>query len=357
MGCCGSGMSAEEKSQMDGSSKMDRLMVLRQDEDRKIIKLLLLGTGESGKSTIFKQMQILYVEEGFSDYEKSTFRHVVRRNVVESTQTLLFGCEKFQLPFKNPNSEKAAKFMVSLDPLAADFWVDEIVQHVKHLWNNEPAIKQVYEQRALLQLLDSTVYFYEAIDRIAKPEYTPTRDDILRARLRTSGIVERTFKINNVNFKFLDVGGQRNERRKWIHCFEDVTAVIFMAAISEYDQTLYEDEKENRVHESIKVFESITNNKYFAQSTVILFLNKIDLFQDKLSKVNIKCCFPEYDGDNSFSDASEYIKARFLEVNQDSNRLIFPHLTCATDTTNVSKVFEACKLTILSQNLQKLGLS
>jgi len=106
---------------MDNSSKMDRLMVVRQDEDRKVIKLLLLGTGESGKSTIFKQMQILYVEEGFSDYEKSTFRHVVRRNVVESTQTLLFGCEKFQVPFKNPNSEKAAKFMASLDPLAADF--------------------------------------------------------------------------------------------------------------------------------------------------------------------------------------------------------------------------------------------
>lgn len=39
-----------------------------------------------------------------------------------------------------------------------------------------------------------------------------------------------------------DVGGQRSERKKWMHCFENVTAVVFLAAISEYDQVLVEDE-------------------------------------------------------------------------------------------------------------------
>lgn len=61
--------------------------VARADALRTAVKLLLLGTGESGKSTIFKQMQILY-QDGFSEYEKTTYRHVVRRNVVESMQTL-----------------------------------------------------------------------------------------------------------------------------------------------------------------------------------------------------------------------------------------------------------------------------
>jgi len=357
MGCLNTSMSDEDKAALNDSTKLDKVLVNKQEEDNKVIKLLLLGTGESGKSTIFKQMQILYVEEGFTDYEKSTFRHVVRRNVVESMQTLLFGCERFQIPFKHTNSERAGKIISALVPLAADFWVDEIVAHVKHLWLSEPAIKLAYEQRSKMQLLDSALYLFENLDRIGAPEYTPTRDDILRARLRTSGIVERTFKINNVDFKFLDVGGQRNERRKWIHCFEGVTAVIFVAAISEYDQQLYEDEKENRLHESIRVFDNIINNKYFANSTIILFMNKIDLFEDKVRRVPLKVCFPEYSGDNSYNDAAEYIKSKFLEVNKDENRLIFPHLTCATDTTNVAKVFEACKLTILSKNLQRLGLT
>jgi len=279
---------------------------------------------------------------------------------VESMQTLLFGCEKFGLPFENRSSDRSAKFMMALDPLSAEFWVDEIVTHVKQLWLHEPAIRKAYDRRSEMQLLDSALYFFENLDRIGKPEYTPDRNDILRARLRTSGIVERTFRINNVDFKFLDVGGQRNERRKWIHCFENVTAVIFVAAISEYDQRLYEDEKENRLMESIHVFDNITNNRYFQSSTMILFLNKIDLFMDKIQRVHLRTCFADYEmppGDNAFEHGSNYIKEQFMAVNKDDNRLIFPHLTCATDTTNVSKVFEACKLTILSKNLQKLGLT
>ena len=54
-----------------------------------------------------------------------------------------------------------------------------------------------------------------------------------------------------------DVGGQRNERRKWIHCFEDVTAVIFVAAISEYDQKLFEDGATNRMVEALELFEEV----------------------------------------------------------------------------------------------------
>jgi len=357
MGVCSSSATTEDRTATAENNRLDRVLVSKQEEENKVIKLLLLGTGESGKSTIFKQMQILYVEEGFTDYEKSTFRHVIRRNVVEAMQTLLFGVEKFGLSFRNSQSEYAAKIVSSLDPLAADFWVDEIVTHVKQLWLHEPAVKEAYENRSKMQLLDSAQYLFDNLYRIGKPEYTPTRDDILRARLRTSGIVERTFKINNVDFKFLDVGGQRNERRKWIHCFEGVTAVIFVAAISEYDQCLYEDEKENRVHEAIRVFDNIINNRYFQNSTIILFMNKIDLFAEKVSKVRLNVCFPEYEGDNSYNDAADYLKMKFLEVNKDENRLIFPHMTCATDTSNVSKVFEACKLTILSKNLQKLGLT
>ena len=42
----------------------------------------------------------------------------------------------------------------------------------------------------------------------------------------------------------VDVGGQRSERRKWIHCFENVTSIIFLVALSEYDQILFESDNE-----------------------------------------------------------------------------------------------------------------
>jgi len=355
MACCGTSLTDEQKFAISESVKLDKVLNSQQVDESKVIKLLLLGTGESGKSTIFKQMQILY-QEGFSDFEKSTFRHVVRRNVVEAMQTLLHGAERFGFHLSSHGSQAAAKFMMDLDPLAADFWQQEIVGYVKELWTKEQALRKAYEQRSKLQLLDSAEYLFEHIDRIGQADYTPNKDDILRARLRTSGIVERMFKINRVDFKFLDVGGQRNERRKWIHCFEGVTAVIFVAAISEYDQVLYEDEKENRLHEAVRVFDQICNNKYFTSTAMILFLNKKDIFEDKVKRVSLRVCFPEYRGGDSYEECCEYIKQKFLDVNK-QDKMVFCHLTCATDTQNVERVFEACKLVILKGNLEKLGLS
>jgi len=356
MGICGSSLTPDEKQSLADNQKLEQVLQKKQNEENRVIKLLLLGTGESGKSTVFKQMQIIYGQEGFSENEKATFRYVLRRNVVESMQTLLMGCQKFSIPFKNPDSETANKFIMNVDPLSAAFWVDEIAQHIVHLWTKEAAIKEVYEMRAKMQLIDSASYLFDSMERLGKPDYSPNQADILRARLRTSGIVEKSYKINNVDFKFLDVGGQRNERRKWIHCFEGVTAVMFVAAISEYDQMLYEDEKENRVHEAIQVFKNISNSKYFAQSSMILFLNKKDLFEDKIKRVPLTVCFPEYKGENTFEEAKEYMADRFLEVIEDKKRQVYPHITCATDTDNVGKVFDACKQTILQQNLERLQL-
>ena len=45
-------------------------------------------------------------------------------------------------------------------------------------------------------------------------------------------------------FRMVDVGGQRSERRKWIHCFENVTSIMFLVALSEYDQVLVESDNE-----------------------------------------------------------------------------------------------------------------
>eukprot|EP01087_Luapelamoeba_hula_P010039 TRINITY_DN2634_c0_g2_i1.p1 TRINITY_DN2634_c0_g2~~TRINITY_DN2634_c0_g2_i1.p1 ORF type:complete len:118 (+),score=8.85 TRINITY_DN2634_c0_g2_i1:179-532(+) len=84
--------------------------------------------------------------------------------------------------------------------------------------------------------------FFDSIPRLKAPDYMPTVQDALRVRLRTTGIDEALFKFEDINFRMVDVGGQRSERRKWIHCFQGVTAIIFCVALSEYDQTLREGE-------------------------------------------------------------------------------------------------------------------
>jgi guanine nucleotide-binding protein G(i) subunit alpha len=100
---------------------------------------------------------------------------------------------------------------------------------------------------SVLRLVPPAFSYFNKIGDISAPGYIPSVEDVLRSRVRTSGIVEELYNISGVDFAIYDVGGQRNERKKWIHCFDGVTAVIFVASLSEYDQVLYEDHSVNRM--------------------------------------------------------------------------------------------------------------
>jgi len=186
---------------------------------------------------------------------------------------------------------------------------------------------------------------------------------MLECRIRTSGIVEERYDIDGVEFVIYDVGGQRNERKKWIHCFEDVTAVIFVAALSEYDQTLYEQANVNRMSEALTLFKDIVNNQYFGQSAMILFLNKKDLFENKCLEVPINSIpeFNDFDGatggEDAYDDGVKYFEEKFLSQVDESaeKKQVYTHITCATDQDNVKTVFNACKETILRSNLTGSG--
>ena len=136
------------------------------------------------------------------------------------------------------------------------------------------------------------------MERICCEKYTPTATDVLRARVRTNGILETNFCINDVVITMLDVGGQRSQRRKWIYCFENVKAVLFVVSLSGYDMTLLEDPSVNRLEESLNLFSQIVNNRFFKESSFVLFLNKLDLFREKIlySGRHLRHYFPEYTG-------------------------------------------------------------
>jgi guanine nucleotide-binding protein G(i) subunit alpha len=117
----------------------------------------------------------------------------------------------------------------------------DVADAIRGLWRDGGVNEAVRRSREF-QLNDSAVYYFSAIDRMSAPGYLPTDQDILRSRVKTTGITETTFKVGELTYKLFDVGGQRSERKKWIHCFENVTALVFLVSLSEYDQMLYEDE-------------------------------------------------------------------------------------------------------------------
>ena len=142
-----------------------------------------------------------------------------------------------------------------------------------------PTIQDAWKKRALRNITDAHATFLKDVKRIASPNFIPTEDDVLKARLRTTQVTVERYKIEGVQFEVCDVGGQRAERRKWINCFTEVNAVIFVAALSEYDQKLAEAKTTNRMVEALNLFGSIVKNVYFEKTPVMLFLNMKDIFE------------------------------------------------------------------------------
>nr|AAQ55067.1 rod transducin alpha subunit/green fluorescent protein fusion protein [synthetic construct] len=232
----------------------------------------------------------------------------------------------------------------------------EMSDIIQRLWKDS-GIQACFDRASEYQLNDSAGYYLSDLERLVTPGYVPTEQDVLRSRVKTTGIIETQFSFKDLNFRMFDVGGQRSERKKWIHCFEGVTCIIFIAALSAYDMVLVEDDEVNRMHESLHLFNSICNHRYFATTSIVLFLNKKDVFSEKIKKAHLSICFPDYNGPNTYEDAGNYIKVQFLELNMRRDvKEIYSHMTCATDTQNVKFVFDAVTDIIIKENLKDCGL-
>jgi len=246
----------------------------------------------------------------------------------------------------------SAQKILSLQTVGT-IWNNEIGNAIKILWKDK-GIKDTFALgNHKYQLNETCDYFFDNIDRFLVDNYEPSIDDVLRVRVRSTGIEEATFVFDKMTFRVMDVGGQRSERRKWIHCFNCVTSVIFCASLSAYDQVLREDRTQNRMIEAILLFDEVVNSNCFQKNDTILFLNKEDLFNDKIKNVDLTVCFPNYSGGNNENVAKEFIKQRFLER---TNSHVFVHYTTAINTENIAFVIRSVRETLLNKTLDNLGI-
>lgn len=358
MACC---LSEEQREQRRINQEIEKQLRRDKQNARKELKLLLLGTGESGKSTFIKQMRIIH-GTGYTDEDKRGFIKLVYQNIFMAMQSMIRAMDMLHISYgDSPNiglvgKNEKADLVRSVDYETVTTFESPYVEAIRDLWNDD-GIRECYDRRREYQLTDSAKYYLEALDRIAAPDYLPTQQDILRVRVPTTGIIEYPFDLQEIRFRMVDVGGQRSERRKWIHCFENVTSIIFLVALSEYDQILFESDNENRMEESKALFRTIITYPWFQHSSVILFLNKKDLLEEKIIYSHIVDYFPEYDGPQRDAIAArEFILRMFVDLNPDSDKIIYSHFTCATDTENIRFVFAAVKDTILQLNLREYNL-
>jgi len=250
--------------------------------------------------------------------------------------------------------------------MAATLLSPKIAEDILTL-SNHPMIQKLLAKRGdEMQLqggVEGVKYYFKNVTRFSQDDFVPTFEDILKARRKSSGVIETVFDHEGTQFTLVDVGGQRSERKKWLHCFSTVTAVIFLAAINEYDMLLEEDSNTNRLVESLKLWKALTSSEFFTKTPFVLFLNKSDLFRVKLEVVPLSEIFQDWD---------DYVKApsvakldhfeqgwRFLAKqyeNHFSGTSFYAHVTCAIDTESCKKVWDAVRGEMVRKALGEANL-
>jgi len=322
-------------------------------------KLLLLGAGESGKSTVLKQMKISF-KQGYTKAERQGFIPIINSNLVSSMKIICENMPKVKIGLDNRANERHWELMMAQSDAMVNSLSRAQAEALQALWNDQGVQLAYRKNGAAFHINDSAKYFFDQIDRITSPDYEPTDQDILRSRVKTTGINEDRFVMNRNTYVMFDVGGQRSERKKWIHCFENVNAIIFLAAISEYDMKLVEDEAVNRMQEAFSLFDSIASSRFFLNTSIILFLNKMDILEEKIYDVPIEDYFEDYEGGSDLEEAKLFFKARFEDImpeqKEGSIRQLYTHFTCATDTTAMKVVMDTVARIIQQESLKRAGL-
>jgi len=234
----------------------------------------------------------------------------------------------------------------------------ELGERIIKLFNSK-AMQHAYSRRNEFWLLDSFEYYLENLTRFCSPEFEPNEDDVVMARIRTTGIVVTNLKQKLVreskhepeylDFEVVDVGGQRNERKKWMHCFDDVRAVLFIVNLAGYDQVLFEDNSKNRMVEELELFQKVTHNKIFENTPIFLFLNKKDLFEVMIQKVDMKVRFPDYDGGKNLRAALDFVQRKFEEKLPQGKKITIEFVS-ARVKADIRAAFNTVKKTLYEDN-------
>ncbi|XP_019714193.1 guanine nucleotide-binding protein subunit alpha-13 isoform X2 [Hippocampus comes] len=291
-------LTSGEAEQLRKSKEIDKCLIRDKTYVKRLVKILLLGAGESGKSTFLKQMRIIHGQD-FDQRAKEEFRATIYSNVIKGIRVLVDAREKLHIPWGNLSNQRHGDMLMAFDTRSMmahghGMVQPKVFQHylpsIRALWTDQ-GIQNAYDRRREFQLGESVRYFLDNLEKLGQ-------------------------------------------------------------------SVLMEDRQTNRLSESLNIFETIVNNRVFINVSIILFLNKTDLLEEKVKQVSIKDYFGEFSGDpKSLADVQAFLVECFRKKRREhQQKPLYHHFTTAINTENIRLVFRDVKDTILHDNLKQLML-
>nr|KAG5686293.1 hypothetical protein BaRGS_033937 [Batillaria attramentaria] len=311
------------------------------DEDNKRrqreVQLLILGGAGSGKSTFIKQLQFHYGDH-FPEQSRLQYVQHILHNVTCALRVILLQMDAMGIQYDSEHNKRLARdFCEKHTPMSVEAVLSCLKEEDDRV---EKAIQSRGDTKRRLTAQD-----------VLKPQVP----DLAVLQLLWTDCGVQCCYARRQKFEVIDVAGQKSLRKKWIHFFESVTAVLFFVSLSGYDDTLEEDPSTNMLLDSLQAFHEVSHNHFLEKTDFILFLNKKDLFLERIKTVSLTKCFPEYKGAWCAESSLRYIKEQFLQ-HKPGHKQLYIHLTCAVDITGMRDILANVMDIIMEINLRRTQL-
>ncbi len=305
-------------------------------------KVVLLGPGDGGKSTLLKVFR-QFSQNCNNERPLISYNNLIKENLIEWMKLLLLSMKTIGLKVATEILEPAARISI-LDSRTVH-WSDGIYTDLKLVWRDEN-VQLAMQRGNEIQIPYSLAYFMNNLERINHADYLCTNEDVLRIKIKTTGLSDNLSRYDNKEMHIIDTGGQSNERKsteflilinvlEWKYCYEGASCVVFVVDVTCYSMKMYEHEEQNRMIDSIRLFGETVREKELSNIPVILVLNKVDKLDITLQQYPLKQLFPDYIGTGAIS-AIEYISMLFLQEYPETKILVstLTDPVLAKETTN-----------------------
>lgn len=270
---------------------------------------------------------------------------VIRSNVIVGMQALIKKAKSLDSPWVDETLLDSCAIVERLDHTIKA----EEATHLERLWLSAK-LQEAWLLRDTFTVGDNLEHFMKQLEDLVAPDFYPTVLDFVQAEARTTGKAECEVMIKGRPVTLVDVGGQRCERRKWRHYFDQVSCVVFIVNLNSYNRMLYEDHTQNRLLEDLDCFEEVVNTDSFKNTPFFLIFNFRDLFQHKIESswdgqapelsrylppplvdmvrgyttamsAPLSALFPDYTGGPSFEHGLAFIRDKFLRLDRRASGL------------------------------------
>ncbi|EGO00415.1 hypothetical protein SERLA73DRAFT_107511 [Serpula lacrymans var. lacrymans S7.3] len=323
-----------------GHDKIESMIKSNRQAIRNEMKILVLDTEEPRGSTLhwLKSTEVLF-RGGYSNAERNSFKQIVISKTIRCMRNIVEAMPQLDIPLSRRN-DPFRSVILNLPPgLRGDEFPQGVVHALLSLWR-DPGVKEAARRSEEFQLSDHAAYFLNAIDRISAPGYMPTDQDILRAGSKDTGVDEVVMQVGELVYKFVQVNVPAEDRKKWISCFSEVKVLIYVVDLSQYDRMSLADENMTYIQHTLETFESICNAQWFRQTPIVLLMDKIDVFSEKLEQLPLNQYFPGYTGCN-YDTACEFMLRLFVSLNRNPSRQVYSHFVSTTDMQQMKFILSA----------------